>query len=102
MSCLSNIREATPEDLPQIRVLLGCSTVDLTDPGHHHALVLDDDSGHICAIALVTIADNRGHLERLAIADQCAGEGIEDRMIAVVEALCTAFGASTIDVPYAA
>jgi N-acetylglutamate synthase-like GNAT family acetyltransferase len=102
MSCLSTIREATTEDLPEICELVGHDDIELANPGHHHVLVLDTETDGICAVALVTIDGDRGHLTELAIADHCIGQGIEDRLIGVVEALCTAFGASTLDVPHAA
>jgi N-acetylglutamate synthase-like GNAT family acetyltransferase len=63
-----------------------------------HLLVLDAPEGGIAACALLVIDGKRGHLVRLAVAEPFAGSGVEDRMIGVAEAMCTAFGASTLDV----
>lgn len=96
------IRLATPEDLPRIQELV-TGDVDLrTIPAHRYLLVLDDEHGELAATASVTLEDGRGHLGFLAIAPGSEGEHLEDRMIGVAEALCTAFGCHTLDVEHAA
>lgn len=68
-------------------------------PGRRHLLVLDAPDGGLAAAALVDIDGDRGHLGMLAVAKKFEGCGLEDRMIGVAEALCSAFGARTLDVP---
>jgi N-acetylglutamate synthase-like GNAT family acetyltransferase len=99
------IREATAADLPAIDELMRAqasgSTRELCDRerGRCHLLVLDAPDGGIAAAALVHIAGTRGHLTMLVVASRFEGEGLEDRMIGVAEALCSAFGADTLDIP---
>lgn len=96
----STIRLASAADGPRIRRLV--PTEDLsTVPGHRFVLVLDAPNGQLAAAAVVTLEHSRGHLGLLAIAPECEGEHIEDRMIGVAEALCSAYGCDTLDVPRA-
>ncbi|HSN26162.1 MAG TPA: hypothetical protein VLT45_07745 [Kofleriaceae bacterium] len=71
-------------------------------PAHRYLLVLDNEDGSLAAAASVTLQDGRGHLGFLAIAPGSEGEHLEDRMIGVAEALCSAFGCDTLDVRRAA
>ncbi len=100
------IRTSTPEDLPAIERLLAARpdsqhrmhlAATAEQPGQH-VLVLDDPEGGLAACTLLNIDGTRGHLAVLAIAPRYEGSGLEDRMIGVLEAMCTAFGASTLDV----
>ena len=106
----STIREATPEDLDAIQRLLGTQPAGSRRPeqvaldqapGRRHFLVLDPPDGGpgLAAAAVLQIEGHRGHLVMLAVAKQFEGCGLEDRMIGVAEALCSAFGADTLDVP---
>jgi ribosomal protein S18 acetylase RimI-like enzyme len=95
----STIRLATPADVPRIRTLVP-GDQDLTIvPGRRYVLLLDAPEGQLAAAAGVTLENERGHLGFLAIAPEFSGEKLEDRMIAVAEALCAAFGCDTLDVP---
>lgn len=108
MSSLT-IREATEEDLGAIERLVRTQPdgadhccEQLAQPRHagrRHLLVLDAPDGGVAASALVQIEGHRGHLVMLAVAKRFEGRGLEDRLIGVAEALCTAFGADTLDVP---
>jgi N-acetylglutamate synthase-like GNAT family acetyltransferase len=104
------IREATNEDLEPIERLLraqGPSGVPRRPeqlalprvPGQRHLLVIDAPDGGLAGAALLCIEGHRGHLVMLAVARRFEGRGLEDRLIAVSEALCSAFGADTLDVP---
>lgn len=98
----NTIRLATPEDLPRIRDLVAGVHDLRVIPGHRYLLVLDGEDGSLAAAASVTLDDGRGHLGFLAIAPGAEGERLEDRMIGVAEALCSAFGCDTLDVRRAA
>ncbi len=98
----STIRLATSEDLPKIRTLVSGDHDLRVIPGHRYLLVLDSEGGTLAAAASVTIDDERGHLGFVAIAPGFEGEHLEDRMIGVAEALCSAFGCDTLDVRRAA
>lgn len=71
-------------------------------PAHRYLLVLDGEHGELAAAASVILDKGRGHLGFLAIAPGSEGEHLEDRMIGVAEALCSAFGCDTLDVRRAA
>jgi len=90
------------EDLPRIRQLVGGNLDLRVIPGRRYILVLDGEHGALAAAACVTLDDGRGHLGFLAIAPSYEGEHLEDRMIGVAEALCSAFGCETLDVRRAA
>jgi ribosomal protein S18 acetylase RimI-like enzyme len=68
-------------------------------PGHRYVLVLDTPDGGLAAAAGLTLDHGRAHLGFLAIDPRCEGEKLEDRMIAVAEALAAAFACDTLDVP---
>ena len=92
----ATIREATPDDLAAVRVLLDDDaerTLE-TIPGQRHLLVLDAPDGGLAAAALVHIERSCGHVALLAVAPRFAGQGIEERMIGVAEALCEAYAAT--------
>ena len=95
----STIRVATPNDALRIRALVPGDQTLSTIPGHRYVLVLDAADGRLAATEAFTIEGERGHLCFLAIAPEFEGERLEDRMIAVAEALCSAFGCETLDVP---
>jgi len=95
----STIRLATPEDVPRIRKLVPGDHDLSTVPGHRYVLVLDAPDAQLAATAAVTLENGRGHLCFLAIAPAYEGEKLEDRMIAVAEAVCAAYGCDTLDVP---
>ena len=96
------IRTGSVNDVPALETLLG-RRVDAsqlrTVRGQRHLLVLDAPDGGLAAAAMLVLEGTRGHLALLAIAPRFEGQGLEDRMIAVVEAVATAFGAETLDVP---
>ena len=103
------IREATANDLDAVERLLRTQPSGFTrhseqvglprEAGRRHLLVLDAPEGGLAAAALVHIEAGRGPLVMLAVAKPFEGRGLEDRMIGVAEALCSAFGADTLDVP---
>jgi N-acetylglutamate synthase-like GNAT family acetyltransferase len=98
------IRTANANDIPAVARLLrehgerfderSWSTI----PGCRYLLVLDAPDGGLAATAQLVLAGNRGHLAMLAVARELQGTGLEDRIIAVVEAMCRAFGAAALDV----
>ncbi len=93
------VRDATDEDLADVQRLFGQPVALPREPGRRHLLVLDaPDDGGLAAAALVKIEGRRGHLALLAVDHRYEGLGIENRMIAVTEALCKAFGADTLEV----
>jgi N-acetylglutamate synthase-like GNAT family acetyltransferase len=96
------IRLATSEDLPRIRQLVPGAQDLTTVPGRRYVLVLDEPRGGIAAAAGLTLERGRGHLGFLAINPDAEGERLEDRMIAVAEAVAEAFGCDTLDVKRAA
>ena len=105
------IRLATDADLPALRKLapaakeLGPRLA--TIPGRRYTLVLDapdgdEGPGHdIAAAAVLELDARRGHLVLLAIAERFHGDGLENRLIGVAEAMCSAFHCDTLDVPAA-
>lgn len=103
------IREATTDDLDAVQQLLRAQpsgyslrseVIELPRAsGRRHLLVLDAPHGGLAAAALIDIDGVRGHLVMLAVAQGFEGNGLEDRLIGVAEALCKAFGADTLDVP---
>lgn len=102
------IRNATQDDLPQIHALMKRSTtqhsdelsIDLPDDPGKHLLVLDDGRGELAAAAMLSITGDRGHLCMLVVADQASESRVlQERMLGVVEAMCDAYGVTTIDVP---
>jgi N-acetylglutamate synthase-like GNAT family acetyltransferase len=105
MSSIPTIRTANAEDIPAVRRLLreqGQSFDDetwRTIPGSRYLLVLDGPEGDLAATAQLALEDGRGHLAMLTVARRFEGTGLEDRIIGVVEAMCHAFGADTLDVP---
>ena len=68
-------------------------------PGRRHLLVLDAPNGGLAGAAQFVLEGERAHLTLLAIARELEGNGLEDRFIAVIEAMCKAFGAKCLDIP---
>lgn len=68
-------------------------------PGRQHLLVLDAPNGGLAGAAVFTLDGERGHLALLSISRDLEGNGLEDRFIAVIEAMCKAFGAKCLDIP---
>ena len=105
MSSTPTIRTAGPEDIPAVQRLVteGGGSVDdqvaATIPGRRYLLVLDAPDGGLAAAAQLVIEGGRGHLGMLSVSRRFEGKGIEDRLIAVIEAMCDAFGVDTLDVP---
>jgi N-acetylglutamate synthase-like GNAT family acetyltransferase len=105
MSTTPTIRTAGPEDLSAVQRLVkeGGGSVDdqvaTTIPGSRYLLVLDAPDGGLAAAAQLVIEGKRGHLGMLSVARRFEGKGIEDRLFAVIEAMCDAFGVDTLDVP---
>jgi N-acetylglutamate synthase-like GNAT family acetyltransferase len=107
MRSIPTIRSGSAEDIPAVKQLLtGVDEAALVAiPGKRHLLVLDGDNGHLAGAALLLIDDAsahesaRGHLAALAVAPELAGERLEDRFIAVIEAICEAFGVRLLDIP---
>jgi N-acetylglutamate synthase-like GNAT family acetyltransferase len=102
---IPTIRTASASDVPAVKRLLeerGESFDDRTwrtIPGSRYLLVLDGPEGDLAATAQLALEDGRGHLAMLSVAPEFEGTGLEDRIIAVIEAMCHAFGADTLDVP---
>lgn len=68
-------------------------------PGRRHVLVLDAPNGGLAGAASFVLDSACAHLTLLAIASEYQGSGLEDRFIAVIEAMCKAFGAKCLDIP---
>ncbi len=99
MTTETTVRDANDEDLAEVQRLFGQRVTVNREPGRVHLLVLDSpNDGGLAAAALVKIEGRRGHLALLAVDHRYEGLGLENRMIAVTEALCRAFGADTLDV----
>jgi N-acetylglutamate synthase-like GNAT family acetyltransferase len=105
MSSIPTIRTANADDVPAVKRLLkqqGQSFDDKswrTIPGSRYLLVLDGTDGELAATAQLVLDAGRGHLAMLTIDRRFEGTGLEDRIIAVIEAMCHAFGVDTLDVP---
>jgi N-acetylglutamate synthase-like GNAT family acetyltransferase len=105
MRSIPTIRTANAEDIPAVKRLLEAQGESFDDrswrtiPGSRYLLVLDGPDGQLAATAQLALEDGRGHLAMLTVAPKFQGNGIEDRIIAVIEAMCLAFGADTLDVP---
>ncbi len=101
----ATIRNATSQDAPELERLFTergprFGSVQFAGVrGTRHLLVLDAPDGGLAAAAMLIIDGGRGHLAMLAIAKRFEDDGLADRMIGVVEAVCTAYGAHTLDVP---
>jgi hypothetical protein len=106
---LGSIRNAEPDDAPELARLLAAVRIDpealggdLAPGEQGHLLVLDLD-GALCAAACVTLERGtrpRARL-RLLIVDpalRSAERGVEARMIGVAIALCEAYGCAELDV----
>jgi N-acetylglutamate synthase-like GNAT family acetyltransferase len=99
------IRTANANDIPAVARLLREHGENFderswsTIPGCRYLLVLDAPDRGLAAAAQLALERGRGHLAMLAVADRFEGTGLEDRIIAVVEAMCRAFGAAALDVP---
>lgn len=68
-------------------------------PGRRHVLVLDAPSGGLAGAAVFVTDGACAHLTLLVIAPEMQGNGLEDRFIGVIEAMCRAFGAKCLDIP---
>lgn len=105
MPAQPTVRYARDEDVPLIRALMQRSQCYVDQSPRpptsraSHLLVLDDGSGQIIAAASFTIT-RHGHLDMLVVdPDRDEAHALEQRMLAVVEAMCDAHGATTLDVP---
>jgi hypothetical protein len=102
MSSDPTIRSGSREDVAAVRRLMR-QDVDPSAlqpiPGRRHLLVLDAPNGGLAGAAVFVIEGERGHLSLLSIARDLEGHGLEDRFIAVIEAMCKAFGAKCLDIP---
>lgn len=103
MTAISTIRSATEDDIRPVLELVRESgrhlrREDLLAREGRHVVVLDAPDGGLAAAAVLVIEGQRGHLVMLAIARRFEGQGLEDRVIAVLEAMSSAFGARTLDV----
>jgi hypothetical protein len=107
MHTTQTVRYATADDLPSIRALMMRDPKQPRIDDHffapdprRHLLVLDDEHGALVAAALLTIVKGSGHLLMLVVsAEADETHALHDRMFGVVEAMCDAYGASTLDVP---
>ena len=68
-------------------------------PGRRHVLVIDNPNGGLAGVAVFVTEDACAHLTLLSIAKEIQGHGLEDRFIAVIEAMCQAYGAKCLDIP---
>lgn len=104
MPATSTIRYATDEDLPAVTTLLAGRVSErlLAHACHdREVLVLRALDGALLGAALFSIARGRGHVHVL-VADvqaQADAHACEERLLGVVEAMCDAYGATTLDVP---
>lgn len=104
MTVNSTIRSGSQEDYPALEQLLAESGGKLepamfaSDGRERHLVVLDAPDHGLAAAAVLVIEGRRGHLALLAIAKRFEGQGLEDRVISVLEAMSSAFGAETLDV----
>jgi N-acetylglutamate synthase-like GNAT family acetyltransferase len=102
MSSEPTIRSSTAKDVSAIRRLMS-GDVDpstlVAIPGRRHVLVLDAPNGGLAGAASFVLDSACAHLTLLAIASEYQGSGLEDRFIAVIEAMCKAFGAKCLDIP---
>lgn len=102
MSSIPTIRTGTTEDVGEVKRLLKQQVDDavlMPIPGKRHLLVLDNPTGGLAGASMFVVDGSRGHLSFLTVDDRFAGRGFEDRLIAVVEAMCEAFGVRTLDIP---
>ncbi|HSD89650.1 MAG TPA: hypothetical protein VLB44_19095 [Kofleriaceae bacterium] len=67
--------------------------------GKRLLLVLDNPTGGLAAAAVLVVDGLHGHISLFAVDERLAGHGLEDRMLAVIEAMSEAFGLRTVDVP---
>lgn len=102
MAQIATIRSGAAEDVAAVRQLVGqdIPASELQpEPGHRYLLVLDGANGRLAGAAVFVLEGEHGHLTLLSIAPEQDGTGLEDRLIAVVESMCEAFGARSLDVP---
>lgn len=71
----------------------------MTTVGSRYVFVLETPSGEIAAGAIVRIDEDCCHLDALGVSERYYGHKLEDRMIAIAEALCQAYGCASLDVP---
>jgi N-acetylglutamate synthase-like GNAT family acetyltransferase len=106
----ASIRKATPNDLTEIERLLEEAAARGHDQelpvrqlGRHHLLVVDAPDGQgLAAAALLVIQRARGQLVMHVVDKRYEASGLSQRLVAVAEALCRAFGARVLDVASAA
>jgi N-acetylglutamate synthase-like GNAT family acetyltransferase len=101
MKSIATIHTGAPDDLARVRRLMKGVDALLKAPvaGTRHLLVLDKPDGEVAAAAVLVIDKKRGHVVGLAIAPDLAATGLEERFIAVMEAMCEAFGVRSLDIP---
>jgi N-acetylglutamate synthase-like GNAT family acetyltransferase len=107
MSSTGTVRYADAKDLPAIRALMMRNPkqrhIDerlLSRIGRgRHLLVLDDENGAVVAAAMFSIVNRHGRLHLLVVAPEAdEAHALEQRMLGVIEAMCDAYGAKTLEV----
>lgn len=96
------IRLATPQDAPDVARLLHVDDVGalpLAVLGKHYLLVIDAPDGGLAAAAVVRLEAPRADIRVLAVAKAYAGNGLEERIIGLVDEMSEAFGCTRVNVP---
>ncbi|HSN26628.1 MAG TPA: hypothetical protein VLT45_10085 [Kofleriaceae bacterium] len=96
------IRLASPEDAPDVARLLHVDDVGglpLAVLGKHYLLVIDAPDGGLAAAAVVRLDAPRADIRVLAVAKAYEGQGLEDRIVGLVEEMSEAFGCTRVNVP---
>ena len=96
------IRLATPQDTSDVARLLHVDDVGglpLAVLGKHYLLVIDAPDGGLAAAAVVRLEAPRADIRVLAVAKAYEGQGLEDRIIGLVEEMSEAFGCTRVNVP---
>ena len=96
------IRLATPQDAPEVARLLHVDDVvglPLAVLGKHYLLVIDAPDGGLAAAAVVRLEAPRADIRVLAVAKAYADNGLEDRIVGLVEEMSEAFGCTYVNGP---
>lgn len=96
------IRLAAPQDTPDVARLLHVDDIGglpLAALGKHYVLVIDAPEGGLAAAAVVRLEAPRADIRVLAVGKAYEGQGLEDRIIGLVEEMSEAFGCTRVDVP---
>jgi N-acetylglutamate synthase-like GNAT family acetyltransferase len=107
MQSQETVRLAGPEDVPALSELV--ERVEGSAPGESRAevqalldggytLVLPQESGDIGGAAHLEIAGDVGHLDFLIVAPEVDTASTEERLVAIAEAMCQAYGCRSLDV----